>query len=230
MRTRARENRSRVRASTLWTASLTAAAIRSSSISLSSPISPASMRTERTSCRPVIVILTMPAPASPSTSIEASSLCACCMSSCSFCACFINSPSPPFIANRLRDRRKNTWQATGPCRGARMGRRVRQRNSRRKQGPGGFRPGPFHAPGRVGRRRSPTSNPRLRRCSRSDCAAPIRPVRDRSRSVKRSWDSVRGVAECRQWHLDPQIAPAPRGPARSLPSGGTAGATGQSIG
>ena len=54
--------------STLRTASFTAAATRSSSISLSSPSAVVSICTPRTSCRPFIVTRTMPPPASPCTS------------------------------------------------------------------------------------------------------------------------------------------------------------------
>ena len=57
----------------------------------------------------------------------------------------------------------------------------------RSKGSPGLRPGPFHAVGRVSRRRNPTSNPRFGRCSMSDYAALIRPTRDQSRSVKWSW-------------------------------------------
>src|SRR6185295_10916685 len=91
------ENFSCTRASTFRTASFTAAAIRSSSISLSSPSVVASICTARTSCRPFIVTRTIPPPDSPWTSSWPSSACAFCMSACICCACFIRFPSPGFM-------------------------------------------------------------------------------------------------------------------------------------
>src|SRR5207249_11503806 len=77
------------RASTLCTASLAAAAIRSSSISRSSPLTLGSISTRFTSCRPFMVILTMPPPDSPITSRLAISAWAFCMFFCMASACFI---------------------------------------------------------------------------------------------------------------------------------------------
>src|SRR5258706_10039720 len=76
-------------ASTLRTASLIAAATRSSSMSLSSASKDESMWTRLTSCLQVIVTLPMPAPDWPSTSTEASSSCSLRMFSCICWACFI---------------------------------------------------------------------------------------------------------------------------------------------
>src|SRR5712691_4745969 len=84
-------------ASTLRAASLTAAATRSSSMSLSSASKDGSMLTRLTSCLQVIVTLTMPAPECPSTSIEASSSWSLRMFSCICWACFINPASCSFI-------------------------------------------------------------------------------------------------------------------------------------
>src|SRR5467141_3045332 len=84
-------------ASTLRTASLIAAATRSSSMSLSSASRDESMWTRLTSCRQVIVTLTMPAPDCPSTSTEASSSWSLRMFSCICWACFINPASCVFI-------------------------------------------------------------------------------------------------------------------------------------
>src|SRR3954468_16165383 len=84
--------------SSFWTASLTAAAIRSSSMSLSSLLTiEASSDTRRTSCFPVIVTFAMPPPDSPVTSSAAISACARCMFACSCCACFIMLPILPFM-------------------------------------------------------------------------------------------------------------------------------------
>src|SRR5688500_587326 len=84
--------------STFCTASLTAAATRSSSMSLSSLLTiEASSNTRRTSCFPVIVTFAMPPPASPVTSSAAISACARCMFACSCCACFIMLPMLPFM-------------------------------------------------------------------------------------------------------------------------------------
>src|SRR5580704_10846840 len=77
------------RTSTLWTASLAAAAIRSSSISRSSALTEGSICTRFTSCLPFMVTFTMPPPASPTTSMVAISACAFCMLACMACACFI---------------------------------------------------------------------------------------------------------------------------------------------
>ena len=74
-------------------ASFIAAATRSSSISLSSPIKLASMLTRRTSCLHVITTFTKPAPDWPSTSIVASSSCARLRLSCIAWACFISPAS-----------------------------------------------------------------------------------------------------------------------------------------
>src|SRR5882762_6531452 len=76
-------------ASTLRTASLIAAATRSSSMSLSSASKDGSILTRLTSCLQVIVTLTMPAPDCPSTSTEASSSWSLRMLSCICWACFI---------------------------------------------------------------------------------------------------------------------------------------------
>src|SRR6185436_5884835 len=84
--------------STLCTASLTAAATRSSSISLSSGLTiEGSSTTRRTSCLPVIVTFAMPPPASPVTSSAAISACARCRFACICCACFIMLPMLPFM-------------------------------------------------------------------------------------------------------------------------------------
>src|SRR5690606_14226446 len=79
------------------TASLTAAAIRSSSTSLSSVSRLSSMVTRRTSWRPVITTDTRPAPDWPVTSAFANSSCIFCIFSCICCACFIRPAMPPFI-------------------------------------------------------------------------------------------------------------------------------------
>src|SRR5882672_7453232 len=84
-------------ASTLRAASLTAAATRSSSMSLSSASKDGSMLTRLTSCLQVIVTLTMPAPDCPSTSIEASSFWSLRMFSCICWACFIRPAICSFI-------------------------------------------------------------------------------------------------------------------------------------
>src|SRR5690606_8182195 len=73
----------------LLTASLKAAATRSSAIS-GSDSTLGSMRTLRHSMRPVRVTATMPPPALPVTSRLASSSCTRCMFSCIFCACCIS--------------------------------------------------------------------------------------------------------------------------------------------
>src|SRR5688572_2298515 len=83
--------------STLRTASFTAAAIRSSSTSLSSCIRLSSRVMRLTSWRPVITTLTRPAPDWPVTSALASSSCIFCIFSCICCACFIRPAMPPFI-------------------------------------------------------------------------------------------------------------------------------------
>ena len=84
--------------STFCTASLIAAAIRSSSMSLSSALMMEGSRlTRRTSCLPVMTIFAMPPPASPVTSMLAISACARCIFACSCCACFIMLPILPFI-------------------------------------------------------------------------------------------------------------------------------------
>src|SRR5262245_17036659 len=84
--------------STFCTASLTAAATRSSSISLSSLLTiEGSSTTRRTSCLPVIVTFAMPPPASPVTSSAAISACARCRFACICCACFIMLPMLPFM-------------------------------------------------------------------------------------------------------------------------------------
>src|SRR6266853_1154641 len=101
-------------ASTLRAASLTAAATRSSSMSLSSASKDGSMVTRLTSCLQVIVTLTMPAPDCPSTSIEASSSWSLRMLSCicwaslikpSICAFMEMSPSPYGLDRGLDDGR-----------------------------------------------------------------------------------------------------------------------------
>src|SRR6185503_11126265 len=84
--------------STFCTASLMAAAIRSSSMSLSSLLTiEGSSDTRRTSCLPVIVTFAMPPPDSPVTSRDAISACARCRFACICCACFIMLPMLPFI-------------------------------------------------------------------------------------------------------------------------------------
>src|SRR5688572_28707180 len=80
--------------STLRFASLNAAATRSSSISLSSLSRASSIVTRRTSCLHVTTTLTMPPPATPSTSVAASSSWAFCMLACISCACRINWLQP----------------------------------------------------------------------------------------------------------------------------------------
>src|SRR5712691_840818 len=101
-------------ASTLRAASLTAAATRSSSMSLSSASKDGSMLTRLTSCLQVIVTLTMPAPDCPSPSIEASSSWSLRMLSCICWACLIRpaicafiemSPSPYGLDRGLDDGR-----------------------------------------------------------------------------------------------------------------------------
>src|SRR3990167_6307250 len=84
-------------ASILRTASFTAAAIRSSRISLSSCIRLSSRLMRLTSWRPVIPTLTRPAPDWPVTSALASSSCIFCIFSCICWACFIRPAMPPFI-------------------------------------------------------------------------------------------------------------------------------------
>src|SRR6185312_13573126 len=84
-------------ASTLWTASFTAAAMRSSSISRSSPITAGSICTRRVSCRPLMVTFTIPPPDSPTTSSAAISSWTFCMLACMACACFIRLLKLPFI-------------------------------------------------------------------------------------------------------------------------------------
>src|ERR1700722_2376093 len=80
---------SAVRASTLCTAAVAAAAIRSSSMSRSSPLTLGSICTRFTSCLPFMVIFTMPPPDSPVTSMLAISAWAFCMLACMAWACFI---------------------------------------------------------------------------------------------------------------------------------------------
>src|SRR3989338_7614220 len=84
-------------ASAFFIASLSASTIRSSSISLSSDNTLSSSDTRRTSCAQVIVTLTKPEAAWPSTSTVANSACAFFMFCCICCACFIKPPNPPFI-------------------------------------------------------------------------------------------------------------------------------------
>src|SRR5579883_3496497 len=86
-------------ASTLCTASFTAAAIRSSSISRSSLITAGSICTRRVSCRPLMVTFTMPPPASPTTSRAAISSWTFCMLACMAAACFIKLLKLPFICS-----------------------------------------------------------------------------------------------------------------------------------
>src|SRR5690606_31870354 len=88
---------SRLASSTRRTASFTAAASRSSRISLSSLNTDGSMVTRLTSWPPVITTYTSPAPTSPVTSALAIFSCAFCICSCSCCACFIRSPTFGFI-------------------------------------------------------------------------------------------------------------------------------------
>src|SRR6201996_4121565 len=88
-------------ASALRTASLNAAATRSSSMSLSQASRLASIDTRRTSFLQVIVTLTRPAPDCPSTSISASCSCIFFMFSCICWACFISPASWPFIMDML---------------------------------------------------------------------------------------------------------------------------------
>src|ERR1700754_1126773 len=87
--------------SALRTASLNAAATRSSSMSLSSLSRDGSIDTRRTSFLQVIVTFTRPAPDWPSTSIFASSSCIFFMFSCICWACFISPASWPFIMDVL---------------------------------------------------------------------------------------------------------------------------------
>src|SRR5207248_373345 len=89
------------RASTLWTASFTAAAIKSSSISRSSPTTVGSICTRFTSCRPLIMTLTIPPPDSPVTSMLAISAWAFSMLACMAWACFIRSLKLPRMADVL---------------------------------------------------------------------------------------------------------------------------------
>src|SRR5690554_557017 len=79
-------------ASTRRTASFTAAASRSSRISLSSDSKEGSISTFLTSCRPFMVTFTSPAPDSPVTSALAISSWAFCICSCICWAFFIRSP------------------------------------------------------------------------------------------------------------------------------------------
>src|SRR5579862_1838157 len=90
------------RASSLCTASLAAAAIRSSSISRSSELTAGSIWTRFTSWRPFMVIFTMPPPASPITSIPAISACAFCMLACIAWACFIRLLKLPRMGSPVR--------------------------------------------------------------------------------------------------------------------------------
>jgi hypothetical protein len=80
--------------STLLTASLMAAAMRSSSISRSSEITCGSICTRLTSCLPDMVTFTMPPPASPTTSMLAISSWAFFMLAWRAIACFIMFPPP----------------------------------------------------------------------------------------------------------------------------------------
>src|SRR5690606_42158535 len=84
----------------LLTASLNAAATRSSAIS-GSDSTLGSMRTLRHSMRPVSVTDTIPPPALPVTSRLASSSCTRFMSSCIFCACCISWAMVPRMAFSL---------------------------------------------------------------------------------------------------------------------------------
>src|SRR5690349_10147384 len=86
-------------ASALFTASLTAAATRSSSISRSSAATDGSICTRFTSCLPFMVTLTMPPPDSPTTSMAAISSWAFFMLACSAIACFIMFPPPRIIVS-----------------------------------------------------------------------------------------------------------------------------------
>src|SRR3989338_1373231 len=89
--------------SALRAASFTAAAIRSSTTSLSSCNRAGSTCTRRTSWRQVMVMLTSPPPDDPVTSMLASSSCALRRFSCMACACLRILPNPPFIPpSRLR--------------------------------------------------------------------------------------------------------------------------------
>src|SRR5690606_7429200 len=88
-------------ASALRSASLTAAATRSSSMSLSSASRLGSMVTRLTSLRQFITTLTRPAPDWPSTSIEASCSWTFFMLSCICWACFISPASWFFIIRHL---------------------------------------------------------------------------------------------------------------------------------
>src|SRR4029079_11421416 len=88
-------------ASALLTASLIAAAIRSSSISRSSAATDGSICTRFTSCLPFMVTLTMPPPDSPTTSMAAISSWAFFMLACSAIACFIMFPPPRINVSSL---------------------------------------------------------------------------------------------------------------------------------
>src|SRR5690606_5160665 len=94
-----------------------AAATRSSSMSLSSPTRLGSISTRRTSYLQVIRTLTMPPPAWPSTSVDASSSCAFCMLACISCACRINWPKPFMNSSSRCD----MWFAAFPTRGGGAG-------------------------------------------------------------------------------------------------------------
>src|SRR3989344_3342932 len=85
--------------STLRTASFMAAAIRSSSTSLSSCNRVGSICTRLTSWRQVMVTLTMPPPLLPVTSMVASCSWALRRLSCIACACFMIFPNPPFMSS-----------------------------------------------------------------------------------------------------------------------------------
>src|SRR5581483_11722408 len=85
----------------LLTASLIAAATRSSAISGSSANSLRSMFTRRTSWRPFITTLTMPPPDWPVTSSFASSSCARLRFSCMRCACCMSCAMGPRIVVSL---------------------------------------------------------------------------------------------------------------------------------